>query len=157
MLINAVYFKGRWLDEFSKGTTRKDVFTSRNSQEKTIDFMNKTDWLNYALEDNVSIVELPYLTRENIFDKDGEYIETRNLENISISMYLMMSDGSFCPEEVLDNAEFDSKFIALSVPKFNIEYDIELSEILKTIGIQKSFDTDADFGEMFDRESMWLD
>lgn len=157
MLINAVYFKGRWQNEFSKGATRKDVFTSRNSQEKTIDFMNGTGWMHYALEDNVSIVELPYLTRENIFDKDGEYIETRNLENISISMYLMMSDGSFCPEEVLDKAEFDSKFIALSVPKFNIEYDIELSDILKTIGIQKAFDTDADFRGMFDKESMWLD
>ena len=156
MLINAVYFKGRWQNEFNKGATRKDVFTSRDGENSEIDFMNRTAWMRYAMEDEVSIVELPYLTREAVFDDTGEYIETKKLDNLSISMYLMMSDGSYCPERILDKAEFGSKYIALSVPKFNIEFSGELSDILKTIGIQKAFEQDAEFGKMFDKGNMWL-
>ena len=157
MLINAVYFKGRWQKEFYKGATKKDVFTSRDNSQTDIDFMNRTSWMGYAKKDEVTIIELPYLTREEIFDENGEYMQTKKLEGLDISMYLMMSDASFCPEEVLSSAELSSKYIALSVPKFNIEYSTALNDILKTIGIKKAFEPDAEFDNMFDNGNMWID
>ena len=157
MLINAVYFKGRWQKEFYKGATKKDVFTSRDNSQTDIDFMNRTSWMNYAKKDEVTIVELPYLTREEIFNENGEYVQTKKLEGINISMYLMMSDASFSPEEVLNSAELSSKYIMLSVPKFNIEYSTSLNDILKTIGIKKAFQKDAEFDNMFDNGNMWID
>ena len=69
MLVNAVYFKGRWLNEFNKGATEKDVFTSRDSSQTEIDFMNRRAWMSYANTDGVSIVALPYLTRQDVFDE----------------------------------------------------------------------------------------
>lgn len=157
MLINAVYFKGRWQKEFYKGATKKDVFTSRDNSQTDIDFMNRTSWMNYAKKDEVTIVELPYLTREEIFNENGEYVQTKKLEGINISMYLMMSNASFSPEEVLNSAELSSKYIMLSVPKFNIEYSTSLNDILKTIGIKKAFQKDAEFDNMFDNGNMWID
>ncbi len=157
MLVNAVYFKGRWQDEFYKGATEEDIFTSRDGMQTGIDFMNKTSWMGYAETDGVTIVELPYLTREAVFDEKGEYIETKVLDGVGISMYLMMSDGSFSPEEVLDSTEMSSKYIALSVPKFSVEYSTGLNDILKTIGIKKAFEKDAEFEKMFDHGNMWID
>lgn len=157
MLVNAVYFKGRWLNEFNKGATEKDVFTSRDSSQTEIDFMNRRAWMSYANTDGVSIVALPYLTRQDVFDENGEYIETKKLDGVNISMYLMMSDGSFSPEEFLNKAEMDSTYITLSVPKFNIEYSTGLNDILKTIGINKAFEENAEFEKMFDNGNMWID
>lgn len=157
MLINAVYFKGRWQNEFNKGATQKDDFYSRDGKTTNIDFMNDTSWINYSKKDGITIVELPYLTREEIFDENGEYVETKKIEGVNISMYLMMSDKEFNPEEVLYEPELKSKYVALSVPKFNVEYDVELNDVLKTIGIKKAFEMDAEFGSMFDGGNMWLD
>lgn len=157
MLVNAVYFKGRWQNEFNKGATKKDDFYSRDGKITSIDFMNDTSWMNYSKKDGITIVELPYLTREEIFDENGEYVETKKLEGVNISMYLMMSDKEFNPEEVLYEPELKSKYIALSVPKFGVEYSVELNDILKTIGIKKAFEMDAEFGNMFTGGNMWLD
>ena len=157
MLVNAVYFKGRWQNEFNKSATKKDDFYSRDGKTTSIDFMNKTSWMNYSKKDGITIVELPYLTREEIFDENGEYVETKKLQGVNISMYLMMSDRNFSPEEALCEPELKSKYIALSVPKFDIEYSVELNDILKTVGIKKAFETDAEFRGMFDGGNMWLD
>ncbi len=157
MLVNAVYFKGRWQNEFNKGATKKDDFYSRDGKTTSIDFMNDTSWMNYSKKDGITIVELPYLTREEIFDENGEYVETKKLEGVNISMYLMMSDKEFNPEEVLYDPELKSKYIALSVPKFDIEYSVELNDLLKMIGIKKAFEMDAEFSSMFNGGNMWLD
>jgi len=157
MLVNAVYFKGRWLKEFNKGATAEDVFTDRNGQETKIDFMNRTAWMQYAEADGVTIVSLPYQTREDVFNEKGEYVETKKLEDMDVSMYLLMGDGAFSPEAVLKNASFESEYVALSVPKFKVEYSTGLNDILQVMGIAKAFTKDAEFQNMFDSGNMWID
>lgn len=157
MLVNAVYFKGRWLNEFHKGATEKDSFTDRNGEKSELDFMHRTAWMQYAEADGVTIVALPYQTREDIFNENGEYVETRRLEDMNISMYLMMGDGAFSPERILQNTDFDSRYIALALPKFKVEYSTGLGEILQGLGIQKAFSREAEFSDMFDSGNMWID
>ncbi len=157
MLVNAVYFKGRWQNEFYKGATEEAEFFSRDGKTSKMDFMHRTGWMQYTQKDGVTIVALPYLTREDVFDENGEYVETRKLDGVNISMYLMMSDGSFCPEDVLSGAELSSNYIALSMPKFQIAYSTGLNDILKTIGINKAFEKSAEFDKMFDEGNMWID
>ncbi len=157
MLINAVYFKGRWLKEFNKGATAEDVFTDRNGQEAKIDFMNRTAWMGYVKTNGVEVVELPYLTLEEVFNEAGEYVETKRLEDVNVSMYLMMGDKAFSPEAVLKTAELGTEYVALSVPKFKVEYSTGLNDILMSLGIQKAFTTEAEFSDMFDSGTMWID
>lgn len=156
MLVNAVYFKGRWLSQFSESATEKDIFTSRGGKETSIDFMNKTAWIRCARENGVDIAELPYLTREAVTGEDGEYIETKKLEGVDVSMYLMMSDNDFNPEQTLANAKFSSSYTALGVPKFKIEYAADLRDILKKTGINRAFLETAEFEGMFNKGNMQI-
>jgi len=157
MLINAVYFKGRWYDEFSKELTKKDVFKSRNGVEHEIDFMNKTGWMSYGKKGGVEIVELPYLTREDVFDENGNYVDTNRIENIGISMYLVMSEEKVNPEMAINTISTESKYLELSVPKFRIEYSQNLADAVKELGINKAFTPDiAEFTGMFTKSNMWI-
>ena len=157
MLINAVYFKGRWQSEFSKSATKKDTFTSKDGIQKDIDFMNKRGWISYSDTDGVKIVSLPYLTRQDIFDENRQYVETKKLDGVNIKMYLMMSEKDFSPEKVLKNTEMKSTYMNLSLPKFKVEYSAGLNDILKSVGINKAFEKTAEFEKMFDKGNMWID
>ncbi|MBQ3124323.1 MAG: S-layer homology domain-containing protein [Clostridia bacterium] len=143
MLINAVYFNGRWQNEFYKGVTEKDVFIDKNGKKTDIEFMNKTSDMRYANTNDVQIIELPYMVDEKS-------------EDMYISMYLMMSDAEFEPEAVLNSAELSSTYVALSLPKFKVEYSTGLNDILKKNGIQKAFSSRAEFGNMFDGGNMFI-
>lgn len=156
LLINAVYFKGRWQSEFNESATMPDTFTDRNGKETETDFMNMTRWLNYAETNGVQIVELPYLTRESVFDDDGAYVEDNILDGVDASMYLMMSDSEFNPENILKASELKLIFTALSVPKFKIEYSADLKDMLNQLGILKAFDETAEFENMFNSGNMCI-
>ena len=138
-----IFIKGRWEDEFSKTQTKKDIFTDRNGKESDIDFMNRTADLKYDDINGIQIIELPYLTDEKSRDMD-------------VSMYLLMSDKSFDSVAVLDDAELSIQYVDLSVPKFEIEYDTGLVEILKYSGIKRAFSNSAEFEGMFDRGNMCI-
>ena len=153
MLVNAVYFKGRWLNEFNPAATEEDIFTDRNGKESNIDFMNRTAWMNYSETEGVQIVKLPYLNRKDNIDENGEYTDTQILD-MDISMYLMMSENEFNPEELLNKAELSSRYISLSMPKFSVEYSANINEMLRNIGINKAFGQSAEFGKMFDSGNM---
>ena len=155
MLVNAVYFKGRWQNEFYKGATEKAVFTSRDGSKTDLDFMHRRAWIPYADVNGVQTITLPYLTREDVFDATGNYVETKRLD-LNISMYLMMSDAPFNPEEVLKNTELKGTYMNLAMPKFKVEYATALTDALKTLGIRKAFQDGAEFGKMFDAGSMFL-
>lgn len=137
MLVNAVYFKGAWQNEFSKSATEDGVFTDRNGKENTVSFMHDTAWRQVSQKDGVTITKLPYKT------SDG-----KNSLNLDVSMYLLMSDKTFNAEKELSAAKFDSVYTALSMPKFKIEYSAGMSDILKKIGINKAFTDTADLSSM---------
>ena len=137
MLVNAVYFKGAWQNDFSKSATEDGVFTDRNGKENTVSFMHDTAWRQVSQKDGVTITKLPYKT------SDG-----KNSSNLDVSMYLLMSDKAFNAEKELSAAKFDSVYTALSMPKFRIEYSAGMSDMLKKIGINKAFTNTADLSSM---------
>lgn len=154
MLVNAVYFRGKWENEFGGKATKEGYFTDRNNKIHAIKFMNKTTWFNYAEYKGIEILELPYQTRQDVFDEQGNYLDTEKLKDIDISMFLMISDKDFSPEATLKNSKFSSKYISLSVPKFKIEYSNNLIPLLHSVGIKRAFSEDADFHLMFDKGNM---
>lgn len=159
MLINAIYFKGAWEEEFSEAATKPDIFHSADGAEDKIDFMNKTDWLSYSETEHAKIVELPYKNRVSKFAEDGEYLGTDVYGDIDVGMYLIMSDYDINVEEEFKKAAdngFKSKYIKLSVPKFKIEYSQSLNDILKNAGIVSAFGENAEFQNMFDGGNMWF-
>ncbi len=161
MLINAIYFKGAWEDEFIESYTKSDEFTNADGTKTQTDFMNKTDWFSYAKTNSVQIIELPYKNRIDKFSDDGEYLGTEKYDDLDVSMYLVAANGDISVEQELNHVITDEKmetaYIDLSMPKFKIEFETALNDILKNIGITQAFNENtADFTKMFDIGNMWI-
>lgn len=161
MLINAIYFKGAWENEFSTSLTKPDEFTNADRTKMQTDFMNKTSWIPYAETKSAKIIEMPYKNRVDKFSDSGEYISTDIYDDLDVSMYLMLADSSINAERELNTAitgeNFKRTYTKLSMPKFKIEYSESLNDMLKNIGVKTAFDNKtAQFEKMFDSGNMWF-
>lgn len=122
-LVNAVYFKGAWQEQFREGATKPDIFTNRDGSEAETAFMHETDYFRYYGDAQVQMVRLPYEDRDTAM-----YIALPSVRAIDLEQYI---------------EKMESKRVALTIPKFKIEFDIELNDILKQMELTKAFDQDA--------------
>ena len=62
MLLNAIYFKGTWLKEFSKNSTSTNNFYNFNDESKItkVDMMSIKEYFNYYEDEKMQIIEIPY-------------------------------------------------------------------------------------------------
>ncbi|KAM7344415.1 serine protease inhibitor 42Dd-like [Cochliomyia hominivorax] len=143
ILVNAIYFKGKWLKPFSKDTTMKRAFHTNNKENQEVDMMYQDDDFGYVdlPELKAKALELPY-------------------ENSDISMLIILPDD----KEGLAELEKKLKGVDLNVitskmqeesvdvllPKFRIEFDIDLKEPLKKLGLNSMFSQTANFKGLFD-------
>ncbi len=146
-LVNAVYFKAAWEEEFSKNLTDKMDFNNVDGTVLTLDFMHKTEYLDYCEKDGVKAIKLDY----SRYASDELYVDDMDY---SFSMYIMLGDDVNV-EEFLNSATFENKRVALAIPKFRIEYSVGLTDILKALGMMDAFDAGkANLGKMMDLEKL---
>ncbi len=155
ILLNAIYFKGAWSDEFSEHATAPDTFTDRNGDTHSIDFMNKTDSFSYFKDEFIEVVELPY--RNYTYNEKNDEFKRYDTD---ISMYLVKSRFDY-EDELLINCIEDQKltstYIDFSMPKFSVEYSAGISDIMKNLGINTAFDgRRADFTKMVTGGNMYI-
>lgn len=155
-LVNAIYFRAVWSHEFNEAATAKAEFTNRDGTKHQIDFMNRTDYMNYYEGDGLQAVELPYQNRIDRFSEDGQYLDTEHFDDLDISMYLLMGNAKVMDaEKLLSEKEFSSRYVALRMPKFEIAYQTQLKDPLNALGISKAFQLEsAEFTPMFDYGNM---
>lgn len=161
MLINAIYFKGAWQNEFNQQATKREEFNNADGTKITTDFMNMTRWFAYSNKDSVQMLELPYKNRVDKISENGDYLGTEIYDDLDVSMYLIMADRSIEAEKELNDAfinnSFKSTYIKMAMPKFKVEYSTSLNKILMNMGINTAFDSkNADFEKMFDKGNMWF-
>lgn len=155
-IVNAIYFKGAWQKEFYEGATQKEDFTSADGKVSQIDFMNKLSWMPIYNSNGIVAAELPYKNRFDNISSDGRYLGSDVYDNLQVSMYLIMGEDIKNPElelnNILSSEEFKSTYTKFSMPKFKIEFETSLNEILKNLGITDAFNMEkADFKNMFDK------
>lgn len=160
MLVNAIYFKGAWQNEFKESATRPDEFTNIDGTKAQIDFMNKTDWFDYAAVNSAQIVKLPYKNRFYTLADDDD-ITVKGFDDLDISMYLIggenVTDVEACLDAALSSNLFGRTYLALSVPKFKIEYTQSFNDIFQSMGVKAAFSPErAQFEDMFDSGSMFF-
>lgn len=140
-LATTIYFRAKWAGEFSEGNTRPETFHA-DSGDVTCDFMRQSGTNTYYWSDRFSAV-------------------SKRLEG-SGAMWFLLPDEGVTPEELLaDEAALDlllgsgksveSKYLIvnLSVPKFDIASELDLTASLKNLGITNVFDpASADFSPM---------
>ncbi|MCC8122836.1 MAG: hypothetical protein LIO58_04780, partial [Oscillospiraceae bacterium] len=140
LLVNTIYFKGKWQEPFNEANTQEAVFTDRNGKETETAFMHYISYYAYYEDEDYQVLACPY--------EDG-----------STNMYFVLPrDGSALTQAAFDEAvaNMEYSYVYLSVPKFTTEYTHkDLVELLKALGVQTAFDVGtADFFNMFLTESV---
>ena len=138
-LINAVYFKGSWQDEFDTSQTRSDIFHLSDGSEKQVKMMNRTGDYSYFRGEHFEAAGLPY--------GDGR-----------LSMYIFLPNHDSNLNEFLEglNAEswaywisqFHKETIYMMLPRFKLEYEMKLNDTLEALGMGIAFSGGADFSGM---------
>lgn len=127
-LMNSVYFKGFWSDAFVEAMTNKQMFYGMN-RDTEVEMMHQQVFHLYAETDDYQVITLPYHYgyQMNIYlPKDAA--ECQN-----------WSDEGYISSLLNEEYTFESKEVILSMPKFELEYDTELDDILETLGVEKIF------------------
>lgn len=126
VLVNAIYFKGFWTYQFDPKDTFKAPFYLNDQDSVNVDFMKVKKHFKYGSLANLdaTAIELPYKdsdismliilpnTRTGLSALEGK-LNTIDLGEISNSLY--------------------SQEVNVEIPKFKIEFDIELNEPLQKV------------------------
>mgnify|MGYP004626904793 CR=1 FL=1 len=145
-LATTIYFRAKWGSEFAQSSTGPSTFHAITG-DMTCDFMHQRSTNTYYWSDHFSAV-------------------SKRLEG-SGQMWFLLPDEGVSPEELLSEEQTidfllsggksaDNKYLIvnLSVPKFDVASDSDLSANLKDMGITDVFDpTISDFSPMTDDTS----
>jgi serpin B len=142
ILVNAIYFKGSWAEQFSKKQTKPEEFAIPGAAAVKVPTMQHTFMLKHLGNDDFQLAELPY--------KDNE-----------VSMVIILpkkKDGLAEVEKklsakMLKKALADAKMtnISMSLPKFKMTDEFNLGDDLKALGMKEAFvERVADFTGMED-------
>lgn len=145
-LVNAVYFKGVWLDEFKKDETQPVDFKLSNGNKKTVEMMNRSAKMSYFAGNNFQAVMLPYK------DKRLQMCIFLPDKKSNITTFI----NSLTPESWSEwREQFRKEEGHLGLPRFKVEYKTELSDVLKAAGMPCAFeDNCADFKKMIEQNAM---
>jgi serpin B len=144
-LINAIYFKGLWTTAFNQTRTKELPFTLLNGTQKQHPIMFQEAEYSYYENELFQAVSLPYgqgrlslyifLPRKNASLK--AFYQNLNPENWEEWM------SQFEPEQLL-----------IGLPRFRLDYGIELNNALKSLGMAIAFDEKrADFAGITPRQA----
>ncbi len=134
-LINAVYFKAPWKRAFDPKKTMDGVFTTAQGAEVPVKYLHREDGnLGYA-DDAMIAARIPYASGRL------EMVAILPLQQ-SLADYIQ----ALTPEklnEVIGKCGESS--MSLLFPKFKLEYEADLNEQLKAMGMEQAFADGADF------------
>ncbi len=131
VLMNALYFKDSWQNEFSKYLTKENDFHTRDGQTVKKEFMTTEDHFSYYEDENTKLVILPM--------KSG------------VSMAFVLGSREGLAEKI---SKASSENVIVTIPKIDLETDFsngEFVDFLKAYGVSLAFDSgSADFSAMID-------
>ena len=139
VLINAIYFKGIWTQQFDKDRTKERPFTLPDGSLRSHPMMSQSSQYLYYEREKFQAVSLPY--------GDGR-----------VSMYIFLPKESSSIEEfqtllTVENwRSWMSRFYEMEgdieLPRFKSEYCKVLNDALITLGMGEAFSDDANFEGM---------
>lgn len=147
-LVNAVYFKAAWENEFSESRTDKADFTNADGSTDTVDMMHQTSGFGYYATPGIEALKMDY-RKYAVDNPEGDNWEY--FRDADFSMYLIKADQQIDVQALLDQAEFAYGDVDISVPKFKVEYGAELDDTLQALGVKIAYDRDkADLTALLD-------
>ncbi|KAM9332598.1 uncharacterized protein KZ484_017677 [Pholidichthys leucotaenia] len=147
VLVNAIYFKGKWDKQFKEGSTRKAPFKFSKSNVKEVQMMHqKSKFVLTSIPDiNCKLLEMPYKEKELsmlIFLPNEIEDETTGLEKLESSL----TYETFMKWTSMGMGEIE---VQVGLPKFKLEEKYDMKEVLIGMGMVDAFDmAKCDFSGM---------
>ncbi|MBD2522490.1 serpin family protein [Nostoc sp. FACHB-133] len=139
-LINAIYFKGNWSNEFDKSQTAQYPFYITSGKRKQHPMMSQEGDYRYYESKQFQAVSLPY-------GKDGKisfYIFLPKQNSNLKAFYQNLSVANW--EKWMTQFNKQKGFIRL--PRFKTDYEVTLNDALKSLGMEEAFSSKANFSGM---------
>ena len=147
VLLNAIYFEAFWKEKFNINHTYEKEFFNIDNTKIYINLMFlRGKPLNYYEDDNIKAIKLDYDIKDNsinaiaILPKNEDLLEKNMnelIENLNEEIFYKIVDKL--------NEENSKTKVNLYLPKFEIENNFNISEILKNLGMNKAFTKEAEF------------
>ena len=141
-LLNAIYFNADWTEKFDENDTRNSSFTMPDGEIVTRPLMHRKAVAQGSESELCSMLRIPF--------GSGGY-----------SMYVMLPAEGYTTSDLINNMNEQALTehlnaidrtpheVDILIPKFDIMSDIDLMEILKSMGIRSAFNANvADFSNM---------
>jgi len=144
LLINAVYFNGKWRYAFNKADTKDDPFYVTPSAPKSVPMMHQAQNLKAVRSNNLTLIEIPY--------GQGNYNMVVVLpdEDVSTSEVANALTPSIW-QEWMDQLDINTHKVDLSMPRFKYKYKRLLNEDLIGLGMGIAFTDLANFSNISDQ------
>jgi serine protease inhibitor len=143
ILISSIFFQSAWKYTFPNKQIYNDTFYFTNNTNKNVTYLSqiyKRGTVRFFENDEVQIIEIPY----NYTSIRASVILPKNMT--LNEMINNTKKTSFTSLRQKLNTVYDVK---LSLPKFQIDFDVDMKEALQKMGMTKSFDaSSADFSKL---------
>ncbi|KAH8297387.1 hypothetical protein KR044_011175 [Drosophila immigrans] len=141
VLINAIHFKGNWVHQFPEDSTRNEPFHLNDADTIEVPMMNLKKRFRYAnLGDlDATALELPY--------KDSDLSMLIVLPNSKTGLPQLEEKLRSTPLTQITGALYSTEVI-VKLPKFKSEFEVELTDTFKQLGMTNLFSNEADFSKM---------
>ena len=144
-LLNAVYFKASWTDQFDPMSTRDIDFITLDGKTVKRPMMHRRDIVAYGKNDLCKMLCLPY-------------------GNKAYSMVVLLPNEGKTTDDIIRNlsaqklkewqSQMRSEEVNILMPRFTTESETHLEDILSSMGMPRAFRDNAEFPNMIQNEGL---
>jgi serine protease inhibitor len=147
VLVNAIYFKGRWTKPFQTNITAPAPFHVSGSTQVQAPLMKMTSEFNYAEVEGLQVLELPYAS------DDLSMVVLLPREPAGIKAL----EGMVSPQKLEEwVGAARSQKVNVFLPKFKLEAKFGLNDTLAAMGMRDPFSAQADFSGMDGQRDLYI-
>ncbi|MBE9562090.1 MAG: serpin family protein [Proteobacteria bacterium] len=130
VLVNTIYFKGKWISKFKSSIPAAFWLNTRNSIK--VPMIQRKGYFFYTNNSYAQIIELPYMGKVSMII----ILPKKNLAKVETILYKRLNKWL---------RSLHSQKVKVYLPKFKINANFELSQTLSTMGMKNAFNDKADF------------
>uniref|UniRef100_A0A3Q2CFG2 Leukocyte elastase inhibitor n=1 Tax=Cyprinodon variegatus TaxID=28743 RepID=A0A3Q2CFG2_CYPVA len=155
VLVNAIYFKGNWNQQFNATATKEAPFKINNNETKPVMMMyQKSKFpLTFISEVNCQILEMPYKGKElsMLIFLPNSMEGTTGLEKLEKELtYEKFMDWT--RPDMMDDTE-----VNVGLPRFKLEEKYDMKSVLMSMGMVDAFDQGrSDFSGMSPANDLYV-
>ena len=146
-LLNAVYFKASWTDQFDPRSTRDMDFITHDGKTVKRPMMHREGMASYGKNDLCKMLCLPY-------------------GNKAYSMVVLLPNEGKTTDDIIRNlsaqklkewqSQMRTQDVNILIPRFTTESETHLEDKLSSMGMPRAFRDNAEFPNMIQNEGLFV-